>query len=150
MSANVKQAVPFFGVTNVESSLRFYVDGLGFTMKHQWVPVGDEHYPSDGKIRWCWLELGGAAIMLQEFTLEGRPKESLGAGASVSPSNAKTHWPFIAISRLEVFKLVNVHLWETVYGLCRLRTLTAIEWIFRVPRTHPKKANWEKRNSPSG
>jgi hypothetical protein len=24
-SVNVKQAVPFFGVTNIESSLRFYV-----------------------------------------------------------------------------------------------------------------------------
>jgi lactoylglutathione lyase len=26
---NVKQAVPFFGVSNMEASLRFYVDGLG-------------------------------------------------------------------------------------------------------------------------
>jgi lactoylglutathione lyase len=84
MSANVKQAVPFFGVTDMESSLRFYVDGLGFTIKRQWVPEGDEHYPSDGRIRWCWLELGGAAIMLQEFMPQGRPKESLGTGASVS------------------------------------------------------------------
>lgn len=37
-SANVKQAVPFFGVTNMEASLRFYVDGLGFKMKRSWVP----------------------------------------------------------------------------------------------------------------
>lgn len=29
-SVNVKHAVPFFGVTNMESSLRFYIDGLGF------------------------------------------------------------------------------------------------------------------------
>jgi hypothetical protein len=29
-NANVKQAVPFFGVTNMDASLRFYVDGLGF------------------------------------------------------------------------------------------------------------------------
>ena len=82
-SANVKQAVPFFGVTNMESSLRFYVDGLGFTIKRQWVPEGDKHYPSEGKIRWCWLELGAAAIMLQEFMPQGRPKETLGTGASV-------------------------------------------------------------------
>lgn len=82
-SANVKQAVPFFGVTNMESSLRFYVDGLGFKIKRQWVPEGDKHYPSDGKIRWCWLELGDAAIMLQEFMPQGRPKETLGTGASV-------------------------------------------------------------------
>ena len=82
-SANVKQAVPFFGVTNMESSLRFYVDGLGFTIKRQWVPEGDKHYPSEGKIRWCWLELGDAAIMLQEFMPQGRPKETFGTGASV-------------------------------------------------------------------
>jgi uncharacterized glyoxalase superfamily protein PhnB len=83
-TANVKQAVPFFGVTNMESSLRFYVDGLGFKMKHQWIPDRDEHYPADGKIRWCWLELGDAAIMLQEFLPQDRPKETLGTGASVS------------------------------------------------------------------
>jgi lactoylglutathione lyase len=84
MSANVKQAVPFFGVTDIESSLRFYVDGLGFTIKRQWIPEGDEHYPADGRIRWCWLELGDVAIMLQEFLPQSRPKEVLGTGASVS------------------------------------------------------------------
>ncbi len=68
----------------MQVSLRFYVDGLGFTMKRQWVPDGDEHYPSDGRIRWCWLELGDAAIMLQEFMPQARPKEPLGTGASVS------------------------------------------------------------------
>lgn len=83
-SANVKEAVPFFHVTNLESSLRFYVDGLGFKMKHQWVPDRDEDYPADGKIRWCWLELGEAAIMLQEFLPQRRSKETLGTGASVS------------------------------------------------------------------
>jgi hypothetical protein len=35
---NVKQAVPLFGVTNMEASLRFYVDGLGFKMKRWWIP----------------------------------------------------------------------------------------------------------------
>ena len=83
-NVNVKQAVPFFHVTDMESSLRFYVDGLGFKMKRQWVPERDEAYPSDGKIRWCWLELGDAAIMLQEFPPQRRPKETLGTGASVS------------------------------------------------------------------
>ena len=82
-TANVKQAVPFFGVTNMESSLRFYVDGLGFKMKHQWVPDQAEDHP-DGRIHWCWLELGDAAIMLQEFWPGGRPTQALGTGASVS------------------------------------------------------------------
>lgn len=81
-SVNVKEAVPFFGVTDMEASLRFYVDGLGFKMKNQWIPAPEERNP-DGKIRWCWLQLGEAAIMLQEFLPEHRPKETLGTGASV-------------------------------------------------------------------
>jgi lactoylglutathione lyase len=81
-SVNVKQAVPFFGVTNMESSLRFYVDGLGFKMKNHWIPDRAEDHP-DGRIRWCWLELGEAAIMLQEFLPERRPKEVLGTGVNV-------------------------------------------------------------------
>ena len=83
MSANVRQAVPFFGVTDMESSLRFYVEGLGFSIKRRWVPESGGHYPSGGKIRWCWLELGDAAIMLQEFTPHGRPEGPLGTGVSV-------------------------------------------------------------------
>jgi lactoylglutathione lyase len=83
MSANVKQAVPFFGVTDMESSLRFYVDGLGFTMKRHWIPDREEDHP-DGRIRWCFLELGHAAIMLQEIMPKALPKEKPGGGASVS------------------------------------------------------------------
>jgi lactoylglutathione lyase len=82
-SVHVKQAVPFFGVTNMESSLRFYVDGLGFKMKNYWIPDRAEDHP-DGGIRWCWLQLGDAAIMLQEFRPQNRLKETLGTGASVS------------------------------------------------------------------
>lgn len=84
MNENVKQAVPFFAVRDMKSSLRFYVDGLGFVIKRHWVPDNDEHDPSDGNIRWCWLELGNAAIMLQEFAPQSRPKEVLGIGVSVS------------------------------------------------------------------
>jgi catechol 2,3-dioxygenase-like lactoylglutathione lyase family enzyme len=83
-STNVKQAVPFFGVTNMDASLRFYVDGLGFKMKRSWIPDdGQGDYKPDGKIRWCWLELGEAAIMLQEFIPERQPKEPLGTGVNV-------------------------------------------------------------------
>jgi lactoylglutathione lyase len=76
---NVKQAVPFLGVTNIDSSLRFYVDGLGFTLKQKWTP--------EGRIRWCWLELGAAALMLQEYWKDGkhggRPVGPLGQGVSI-------------------------------------------------------------------
>jgi lactoylglutathione lyase len=77
--ANVKQAVPFFGVSNIEESVRYYVDGLGFQMTHRWVV--------EGKLRWCWLQLGGAALMLQEFAREGHdswvPQGKVGVGVSI-------------------------------------------------------------------
>ncbi|HTS13079.1 MAG TPA: VOC family protein [Candidatus Limnocylindrales bacterium] len=81
-SANVKQAVPFFGVTNMEASLKFYIDGLGFKMKNSWIPDRPEDHP-DGRIRWCWLERDGVALMLQEFLPARRPAGALGTGTSV-------------------------------------------------------------------
>jgi lactoylglutathione lyase len=83
--ANVKQAVPFFGVTDMEASLRFYVDGLGFEMKRWWIPDDEDgHYARDGKVRWCWLQRGDAAVMLQEFMPERKPNETLGTGISIN------------------------------------------------------------------
>jgi lactoylglutathione lyase len=79
IGANLKQVVPFLGVVDMERSIRFYVDGLGFTVKHQWVP--------DGKLRWCWLTRGGASVMLQEFVKQGDgvllPEGALGQGVSL-------------------------------------------------------------------
>src|SRR5437763_15984487 len=76
---NVKQAVPFFAVSNMEASLRYYVEGLGFEMTNRWI--------DEGKLRWCWLQLGGAALMLQEFRNEGHgswtPAGKLGEGGSI-------------------------------------------------------------------
>jgi lactoylglutathione lyase len=77
---NVKQAVPFFSVANIEASLRFYVDGLGFEMTQKWI--------DQGKLQWCWLQYGGAALMLQEFRKEKRERlvsegKVLGVGVSI-------------------------------------------------------------------
>ena len=93
-TVNVKQVVPFFGVRNMEASLKFYVDGLGFKMKYCWIPDRDEDQ-ADGRIRWCWLELGEAALMLQEFRKQGEHNiylegplteipEKLGVGVSIN------------------------------------------------------------------
>jgi lactoylglutathione lyase len=70
---NVQQAVPFFMVADIARSLQFYVNGLGFRKTKAWVP--------DGRLQWCWLELGGAALMLRE--LGKSPGEELGAGVSI-------------------------------------------------------------------
>ena len=78
-NSNVKQVVPFLSVSSMERSLPYYVDGLGFKMEKQWVV--------DGKVRWCWLALGGAAVMLQQFAKEGHdswvPKGKVGEGVSL-------------------------------------------------------------------
>jgi len=79
MKPNIKQAVPFFMVLNIEASVRYYVDGLGFEMTNKWI--------DEGKLRWCWLQRGGAALMLQEFNKEGHdswvPEGKVGVGVSI-------------------------------------------------------------------
>ena len=62
--SNIKQAVPFFMVTDITASIDFYVKGLGFEIKNSWT--------TGGKMRWCWLEVGEAALMLQEFSTDGQ------------------------------------------------------------------------------
>jgi catechol 2,3-dioxygenase-like lactoylglutathione lyase family enzyme len=78
-SANVRQAVPFFAVASMAMSLRFYVEGLGFQITKKWL--------DEGKLRWCWLELGQAALMLQEFPREGYdswvPQGKAGVGITI-------------------------------------------------------------------
>jgi uncharacterized glyoxalase superfamily protein PhnB len=77
VEGNVQQAVPFFGITDMEASLRFYIDGLGFAMTNKWIPDGD------GRVRWCWLQLGNAAIMLQEYRDSKMPEGKLGVGVTI-------------------------------------------------------------------
>jgi lactoylglutathione lyase len=73
--SNVEQAVPFFMVANIQESLRYYVDGLGFEMTRQWI--------NSGKLEWCWLQCGGAALMLQEYRKARAPEGKLGLGVSI-------------------------------------------------------------------
>jgi lactoylglutathione lyase len=77
--SNIQQAVPFFSVFNIDASLRFYVDGLGFRITRRWI--------DGGELRWCWLQQGGAALMLQEFKEEGHdswvPAGKVGEGVKI-------------------------------------------------------------------
>ena len=77
---NIRQAVPFFAIADMEVSLKFYLDGLGCEMINSWI--------DEGKLRWCWLQLGGAALMLQEFKKEGHdawlPSCKVGEGVSIN------------------------------------------------------------------
>lgn len=66
VSTNVTSVVPLLMVSSMERSLAFYVDSLGFTIQNRWEP--------DGKLRWCWMSLGGASLMLQEAVESAREK----------------------------------------------------------------------------
>ncbi len=78
VAINVKQVVPLLRVSSMDRSLPFYTDGLGFEINNKWVV--------DGKLRWCWLTLGNASFMLQEFPKEGhdswQPEGKVGIGVS--------------------------------------------------------------------
>jgi lactoylglutathione lyase len=78
-NSQVKQAVPFFAVADINRSLNFYVEGLQFEITRKWI--------DEGKLRWCWLQLGGAAVMLQEYKKHGHdswnPEGKVGIGVSI-------------------------------------------------------------------
>lgn len=75
----VDRVVPFFAVREMQNSLAFYLDGLGFEMAGKWV--------DEGVIRWCNLQMGNAELMLQEFRTEGHDSrqfsENKGEGVSL-------------------------------------------------------------------
>jgi len=75
LNSNVRLAVPFFMVKDMHSSLNFYTNGLAFSMTESWI--------DKGKIKWCWLVLGDAAIMLQEYNDGKLPKGNLGEGVEI-------------------------------------------------------------------
>ncbi len=132
--ANVQQAVPFFGVSSMEASLRFYVDGLGFVMTKQWTPDGPD------KVRWCWLQHGNAALMLQEFKKDHRPAAGRQTWLWASPSafNAMTLWQSIVRSRRAGFR-PNGRSWEMPCGSHPWKTLMVTRSTLKVPRTCRKK-----------
>ena len=55
------------------------VNTLGFELSNKWI--------QDDKLRWCWLQIDDAAIMLQEFLKEGQhanlTEHALGEGVAI-------------------------------------------------------------------
>ena len=71
---NVKLAVPFFKVKDMKASLDYYIKGLGFKMTYDW-------HDEKGNVKWCWLEIGKAALMLQEYAANAIiPDQNLNRG----------------------------------------------------------------------
>ena len=57
-SPNIRLAVPFFVVRDMDAALNFYVDRLGFAVTNKWEPRG--------KIEWCCLQRDQVSLMLQQ------------------------------------------------------------------------------------
>ncbi len=54
-----ERVVPILAVSDILSTVDFYVAGLGFKKTGEWTP--------EGRLKWCMLEYeGGAAFMAQE------------------------------------------------------------------------------------
>jgi predicted enzyme related to lactoylglutathione lyase len=62
-------------VKDMELSINFYIKALGFSMTESWL--------DKGKIKWCWLNIGNAAIMLQEYDEKTNVKEKQGEGVEI-------------------------------------------------------------------
>lgn len=71
-TATVQDLVPLLFVEDIERSLAFYRDQLGFHMTEKWEP--------DGKIAWCRLVRDGTALMLQQSCEEDGPAAGRGRG----------------------------------------------------------------------
>jgi lactoylglutathione lyase len=113
---NVIAVVPLLMVTNMERSLAFYIDGLGFIVQNRWV--------LDGRLRWCWMSIGGAALMLQEAVGSSREKLTaagpLGNGVSLnfSCSDALAIYRNAATRGIHTLREPQVgnFSWEVVYA----------------------------------
>ena len=73
-TSTVRELVPLLMVHEMDRSLRFYCDQLGFKLVHKWEP--------EGKIEWCRIERDGAALMLQQDCDEDGPTEGRGRGTA--------------------------------------------------------------------
>jgi uncharacterized glyoxalase superfamily protein PhnB len=71
-TAVVRQLWPLLVVQDIERSVGFYRDRLGFALASQ--------ANAQGKVFWCRLERGGASIMLQQAEAEDGLPEGRGRG----------------------------------------------------------------------
>jgi uncharacterized glyoxalase superfamily protein PhnB len=81
MAAPVKASVirtvwPLLAVDDIEASLVFWRDGLGFTLMEQ-------AETDDGHTFWCRLERDGSSIMLQAAEAEDGPAKERGRGVTL-------------------------------------------------------------------
>ena len=69
----IAQTVPLFAVADVERSVAFYVDGLGFELQEKW--------EKDNELQWCWVQHDDSALMLQKS--QGEASANPGGGLTL-------------------------------------------------------------------
>ena len=72
--SGLHELAPLVMVHDMQRSVSFYCDLLGFEICSKWEP--------DGKLCWCRLERGGAALMLQQDCPEDGPPQGRGRGVA--------------------------------------------------------------------
>ena len=135
--ANLTQAVPFFMVTNIEASVRFYVDGLGFQMTNTWLPAG--------RLEWCWLQRGPTAVMLQEYREGRRPDGALGLGVSVCfiCEDAIAYYRELVSRGVNVSRpFVGNSMWET-----HVTDPDGYRLYFESPTDVPEETEWSEETT---
>ena len=110
-AVQVHEVVPFLHPVSMEKSLAFYRDLLGFRVALSW--------PSPDDIKWCRLEHGHAALMLQQpGDLDRRPEGTpLGQGLSLTftCSNALAVYDAVAGAGVVAEEpFVGNHMWVVV------------------------------------
>lgn len=70
----IHELVPLLIVSDMERSVAFYRNNLGFQITQQWQP--------DGRLSWCRLVRDASAIMLQQECADDGPAEGRGHGVS--------------------------------------------------------------------
>ena len=136
---NLTQAVPFFMVTDIAASARFYVDGLGFELTHRWL--------DGGQLRWCWLCRGGAAVMLQQLWNEGphasAPAGRLGEGVSTYflCDDAIAFYREIVARHVAAKRpFVGNSMWVT-----SIADPDGYQLLFESPTDMPEETEWDSR-----
>jgi catechol 2,3-dioxygenase-like lactoylglutathione lyase family enzyme len=134
---NLEQAVPLFMVSNMEASLRFYIDGLGFRRTRKWIV--------NGKIRWCWLEIGRVAIMLQEYAPDSPlTTAKLGEGVSICfqcKDALAIYHETVARGLKPKIPFVGNSMWVTI-----LTDPDGYKLDFESPTDAPEESVYEDRN----
>ncbi len=68
---SIKKLAPLIWVTDIQKSIDFYCQILGFSHQQSWSPHGN--------LRWCLLDLGPVTLMLQQSnrSLDDQHKENI-------------------------------------------------------------------------